>query len=166
VSVWQSRLVKSAWTHTGTMSRRRSWPSTIRRLMCDVVTLARLMHRALTLQDPTQLGRLSRNAIPQDWASDEAFPGVINTTTSYRYVTYLVNVGMTPFVQVLFDSLSLNTFVSAYDTTYDTTYVPNSAGLPNLGFDTHWLGDAGFSGNAFGTDPVFFRYSFPRIPIS
>jgi putative transposase len=42
VSLWQSRLIKSA-THTGTMSRRRrSWPSTIRRLLCDVVTLARL----------------------------------------------------------------------------------------------------------------------------
>jgi putative transposase len=42
VTVWQSRLIKSA-THTGTMSRRRrSWPSTIRRLLCDVVTLARL----------------------------------------------------------------------------------------------------------------------------
>ena len=42
-SVWQSRLIKSARTHTGAMPRRRrSWPSTIRRLLGDVVTLARL----------------------------------------------------------------------------------------------------------------------------
>jgi hypothetical protein len=37
------QVIKSTRRHTGTMSRRRrSWPSTIRRLLCDVVTLARL----------------------------------------------------------------------------------------------------------------------------
>src|SRR5262249_5390941 len=113
---------------------------------------------ALTLEDPTQLGRLSRNGVPQDWASDEPFPGVINATTAYHYLTYLANVAMTPFIQILFDSVSPNTFVSASD----TSYLPNSAGLPNLGFDTHWLGDAGFSGNPFGIDPLFFQVLIPE----
>jgi hypothetical protein len=41
--LWQGRLIKSARTHTVTMPRRRrSSPSTIRRLLCDVVTLVRL----------------------------------------------------------------------------------------------------------------------------
>jgi len=114
---------------------------------------------ALTLTDPTQLGRLSRNGIPQDWAGTEAFPGVINTTTTYHYHVYQVNVGITPFIQILFDSVSPNTFVSAYD----TSYAPNSTGAPNFGFDTNWLGDAGFSGNPFGVDPVFFQV---RIPVN
>jgi PEP-CTERM motif len=112
---------------------------------------------ALAASDPTQLGRLSRNGILQDWVGSEPFPGVINTTTLYHYHTYVVNVGTTPYVQVNFDSLSANTFVAAYD----TAYLPNSAGAPNLGFNTNWLGDAGASGNFFGTDPIFFQVLVP-----
>jgi hypothetical protein len=112
---------------------------------------------ALTLGDPTQLGRLSRNGIAQDWVGTEPFPGVINTGTSYHYHTYAVNVGITPFVQISFDSVSANTFVSAYD----TAYLPDSAGAPNFGFNTNWLGDAGSSGNFFGTDPLFFQVIVP-----
>ena len=113
---------------------------------------------ALTLTDPTQLGRLSRNGIPQDWAGGEPFPGVINSSILYHYHVYLVNAGVTPFIQLLFDSVSSNTFVSAYD----TSYLPNSAGSPNFGFDTNWLGDAGFSGNFFGVDPLFFQVLIPQ----
>src|SRR5262245_34142948 len=112
---------------------------------------------ALTLSDPTQLGRLVRNAIPQDWAGTEPFPGVLNTTTTYHYHVYQVNVGITPFIQILFDSVSANTFVSAYD----TSYAPNSAGAPNFGFNVNWLGDAGVSGNDFGVDTVFFQVLAP-----
>ena len=112
---------------------------------------------ALTLTDPTQLGRLSRNGIPQDWSGGEPFPGVINTTTTYHYHTYLVNVGATSFIQIDVDSLSGNTFFSAYD----TSYLPDSAGSPNLGFDTNWLGDAGRSGNPVPGDPLFFQVVVP-----
>jgi hypothetical protein len=112
---------------------------------------------SLVIADPTQLGRLSRNGIVQDWSGTETFPGVINTSTTYHYHTYAVNVGITPFIQIEFDSLSTNTFVSAYD----TAYLPNSAGGANLGFDTNWLGDAGSSGNFFGTDPIFFQVIAP-----
>jgi len=113
---------------------------------------------ALVLADPTQSGRLSRNGIAQDWTGGEPFPGVINPAVSYHYHTYLVNVGITPFIQVDFDSVSPNTFVSAYD----TSYAPNSAGAPNLGFDTNWLGDPGSSGNFFGVDPQFFQVLVPQ----
>jgi hypothetical protein len=112
---------------------------------------------SLTLADPTQTGRLSRNGVAQDWSGGELFPGVLNTATTYRYQTYSVNVGSRSFIQIDFDSISTNTFVSAYD----TSYVPNSAGTPNFGFDTHWLGDAGVSGNFFGTDPLFFQVVEP-----
>jgi hypothetical protein len=101
---------------------------------------------AVSLSDPTQLGRLSRNSVPQDWAGSELLPGVINTTTTYHYTTYFINVGLTPFIQIDFDSLLGNTFVMAYQTSYN----PLSKG-------TNWLGDEGFSGNAFGTDPNFFN---------
>jgi len=108
---------------------------------------------ALSLSDPLQLGRLSRNGIAQDWTGTEAFPGVINPTTSYRYHTYQVNVGQSPFIQILFDSLSPDTFISAYDTSYS----PNSAGAPNYGFNVNWLGDPGGSGNLIANDPLFFQ---------
>jgi hypothetical protein len=112
---------------------------------------------SLSSGDLTQTGRLSRNGIQQDWAGTELFPGVINTTTTFHYDTYIVNVGITPFIQIDFDSVPANTFVSAYL----TSYLPNSAGSPNFGFDQHWLGDAGLSGNSFGTDPLFFNVIVP-----
>jgi len=112
---------------------------------------------ALTLADPVQLGRLSRNGILQDWAGTELFPGVTDTTTAYHYHVYTVNVGITPFIQVNFDSVSDNTFISAYD----TSYVPNSAGSPFFGFNTNWLGDAGFSGNFPPPNPLFFQVLIP-----
>jgi hypothetical protein len=115
------------------------------------------LNGALALSDPTQLGRLSRNGVPQDWTGGEPFSGVINTTTTYHYHSYLVNVGITPFVQIEVDSNSGNTFFAAYD----TAYLPNSAGSPNFGFDTNWLGDAGFSGNPFPGDPDFFQVVVP-----
>ena len=108
---------------------------------------------ALALSDPFQLGRLSRNGLPQDWTGGELFPGVINPTTSYRYHTYQVNVGQTPFIQVLLDSISTDIFISAYDTSYN----PNSAGAPNFGFNVNWLGDPGISGAFFPGDPLFFQ---------
>jgi len=115
------------------------------------------LNGALSLTDPTQLGRLSRNGLPQDWTGGEAFPGVINPTTTYRYHTFLVNVGIAPFIQIEVDSNSGNIFFSAYD----TAYLPNSGGAPNLGFNTNWLGDAGFSGNPFPGDPDFFQVVVP-----
>jgi hypothetical protein len=107
--------------------------------------------------DATMTGRLSRNGVAQDWSGDEAFPGVINTTTTYNYKTYSLNVGVDSFIQIDMDSVSANTFASAYS----GFFLPDSAGLPDLGFDTNWLGDAGTSGNFFGTDPVFFQVQVP-----
>jgi hypothetical protein len=109
---------------------------------------------SLTVGDPTQLGRLSRNGIPQDWIGSEAFPGVINTTTTYHYTTYTY----TPtdllggeFIQIDVDSVSANTFFSAYDDSYNP-----------LNLATNWLGDAGSSGNFFGVDPIFFQVIVPE----
>src|SRR5882757_789878 len=79
---------------------------------------------SLIAADPTQLGRLSRNNISQDWTGGEAYPGVINPTISYSYHEYVISaasLAQTPFVQVsFFDELNLaNTFISAYAGSYD-----------------------------------------------
>jgi hypothetical protein len=99
---------------------------------------------SVMLTDPTQLGRLSRNGDPQNWGGVEPFSGVINTTTTYHYTTFFVEVGLTPFIQIDFNG-SANVFVSAYLGSY------NPASM-----STNWLGDAGFSGLLFGTDVPFF----------
>lgn len=111
----------------------------------------------LSSGDATQLGRLSRNNVPQDWSGSEAVPGAINTGTSYHYQTMTLDMdllldGLTPgpYVQVTIDSLSTNTFLSAYLDAYDP--VNKSLG---------WLGDAGNSGNSFGGDPRFFQVVVP-----
>jgi hypothetical protein len=112
---------------------------------------------ALSLTDPTQLGRLSRDGTPSDWSASKPFPGVLNTSTTYHYHAYMVDVGDTPYIQIDVDTLGVNTFFSAYDTTYS----PNSAGGPNFGFDAHYLADGGFSGDPFPGDPQFFQVIVP-----
>jgi hypothetical protein len=108
---------------------------------------------ALTTADPTQLGRLSRNGVPQDWVGTEPYPGVINTTTTYHYATYTYTATTlldAPYIQIDVDSVSTNTFFSAYAGSYDPAH-------PSVG----WLGDAGTSGNFFGVDPLFFQIILP-----
>lgn len=104
--------------------------------------------------DPTQLGRLSRNGIPQDWSGQEPFPGPFNTSTSYHYEAIPILVpNWLSFLQITIDSNNGNIFASMYDTSYS----PDPTASPNRGLDVNWMGDAGGSGNFFGTDPRFFQ---------
>lgn len=108
--------------------------------------------------DPVQTGRLSRSGVPSDWSSPKAFPGVLNTTVSYHYTTFVLSSIMFPYIQVTIDDVSGTglTFASAYL----NAYTPNSTG-PNYGLNLNYLGDAGSSGNYFGTDPVSFQVVMP-----
>ena len=109
---------------------------------------------ALTTGDPVQMGRLSRNGIPQDWAGTEPFPGVINPATSYHYIALALDVAALEaglgfsyggFIQIDFDSTASTTFLSAYLDVYSPA---------NLA--ANWLGDAGASGNFFSwRSPIF-----------
>ena len=99
--------------------------------------------------DPTQLGRLSRTNIPSDWSATKAFPGLVNTSTSYHYQTFTVNAGLTPYIQVSIDDPGARLFTAAYLNSYN----PASQ-------STNYLGDAGFSGNPFG-NPNFFQVVVP-----
>lgn len=104
--------------------------------------------------DPTQLGRLSRGGIPQDWSGTEAYPGVFGAGNSYHYHVYDIPAALFSFdsgdfagyVQIDVDYPSGNTFVSAYANSYDPTNK-----------QSNWLGDNGFSGNPFPGDPSFFQ---------
>jgi hypothetical protein len=107
----------------------------------------------LTAANPTQLGRLSRNGVPQDWSGGEAFPGVINTATSYHYTTLDLDLTALEagydygeFIQINFDSTAATTFLSAYVDSYSPA---NPGGT--------WLGDTGFSGNFPPPNPLFFQ---------
>jgi hypothetical protein len=111
---------------------------------------------SISAADPTQLGRISRNGIPSDWSAPKPFPGIINPSTVYNYHTYSVNSGVTPFIFITIDSVPGNTFASAYFPSYLPSSVP-----PNNGLDVNYLGDAGSSGNYFGTDPVSFEVVVP-----
>lgn len=113
----------------------------------------------LSASDPTQLGRLSRSGVPSDWSVAKAFPGSINPATPYAYKTLTFNLaalataaGLTyaPFIQISIDSPSINTFFSGYAGSYS----PASPA-------TNYLGDAGSSGNSFGTNPRFFQLVVP-----
>ena len=103
----------------------------------------------------SQLGRLSRNGVPADWSSTEAFPGIINTTTTYYYTTFtytFAQLDYGQYIQIDMDSLSANTFISAYLNSYS----PANKTL-------NYLGDAGSSGNYFGVDPLSFQVIVPSL---
>jgi hypothetical protein len=108
----------------------------------------------IALGDPTQMGRLGRNGVAQDWLGGEAYPGVVNTATTYHYSTYTLSNSLFDFgpgqyagyVQIEVDSSSTNSFASAYQDSYN----PASKA-------TNWLGDPGSSGNFFGSDTLFFQ---------
>jgi PEP-CTERM motif len=145
-----------------TLYRRAAAPMVLAFALCAPAKATDILNftTSLTTADPTQLGRLSRNSIAQDWVNTEPFPGVVNPTVAYHYRTFQIDpftVSLGPFIQISLDDSLPNLFASAYFTSYN----PNSAGAPNLGFDTHWLGDAGASGNFFGVDPVFFQVTVP-----
>ena len=141
------------------MNRLRVGTGAVLFLFCGVASANTLLNvtDTLTSSDPTQTGRLSRNGVAQDWVGTETFPGVINTGTSYFYQTYSVNVSVTSFIQITIDDAGTSEFASAYV----GTYLPDSAGAPNFGFDTNWLGDAGGSGNFFAVDPRSFQVIVP-----
>jgi len=119
----------------------------------DVLTV---FTTSIASNDPTQLGRISRNGIPSDWGSLKTFPGIINPTTTYNYHTYSVNSGVTPYIFITIDSVTANTFASAYFPTYN----PTTTGA-NHGMDVNYIGDAGSSGNYFGVDPISFEVYVP-----
>lgn len=108
---------------------------------------------SLVASDPTQQGRLSRNNVVQDWSGTEVYPTAINLTTNYQYKTLDLDIDSIEaglvhgnYVEISFDSTSTRTFLSAYRNSYDPATK-----------QTNWLGDAGNSGNYFGTDPRFFQ---------
>ena len=94
--------------------------------------------------DPTQLGRPSRNGVPQQWVRDENYPGVLATSvnTTYYYKTYTYAATGQLFtndyidISVFDETNSGLFFVSAYFNSYD----PNNRAQ-------NWLGDVGSSGN-------------------
>lgn len=104
---------------------------------------------SLSSGDPTQLGRLSRNGIPQDWTGGEPYPGELNLSTSYHYRTFDIAVTNAPYIQISIDDPDTAIFASAYIDSYDPTAKATS-----------WLGDAGSSGNQFG-NPAFFQVIVP-----
>ncbi len=113
---------------------------------------------ALKATDPIQIGRLSRSGVPSDWSASKAFPGVLNSTTAYRYESSAIPVSPFPYLQITFDDIS----GTGYDfaSAYLNSYVPSSTAA-NRGLDVNYLGDAGSSGNYFGTDPATFQIVMP-----
>ena len=126
-------------------------------ILLGIVLLASLVHAdnlmdvtgALTFNDPQQLGRISRNGIPSDWSQQKAFPGWINTSTTYWYTVYTVNAGVTPYIEV-----SLNSTASVFVAAYFGGYNPSN---PTA---TYW-GDAG-SSQPFG-GPSSFQVVVPEF---
>lgn len=113
---------------------------------------------ALTTADTTMLSRPSRSGTAQSWDTPqaEAYTGTINPTVSYYYRTYSFSSMGASFLEISFDSRSLNTFLSAYL----TTYTPGPAGS-----GATWLGDEGASGPLnFGGVAVDVRTFQIKVP--
>lgn len=102
----------------------------------------------------TQVGRLVRNGVPQDFSGSETYPGTNNPGITFNYITFTLTPDQLaggPYVQVDLDSDGLGLFASAYLNSYN----------PAVSFQTNWLGDAGSSGNPFPGDPRSFGVTVP-----
>jgi len=103
----------------------------------------------------SQLGRTSRDGVISDWSTSKVYPGTINPGTTYYYTTFtytFAQLDYGQYIQIDTDSVSLNTFISAYANSYDPT---NQA--------LNYLGDEGTSGNLFGVDPSTFQVVLPSL---
>ncbi|MGI4757249.1 MAG: PEP-CTERM sorting domain-containing protein [Janthinobacterium lividum] len=116
---------------------------------------------SVTTSNPTELGRPSRNGIPQTWTGQETYPGLLSTTTTttYYYTTYTYAASLfagAPYVDISVtdESNSALFFVSAYAGSYN----PASR-------QTGWLGDEGGSGNYFNGLPADGRYFDVILPV-
>lgn len=117
----------------------------------DITTIV----TSLNASNPTQLGRPSRNGVPQDWAGDEPYPGVLNPATTYYYGLYDIAASQftgAPYVEINpVETLGTDRyFVSAYAGSYD----PSSR-------TTNWLGDEGTS-EVFTGDTGDFQVLLPE----
>ncbi len=125
-------------------------------LCCGIAHATVIFSGSATLSagDPTQLGRLSRNGIAQDWTGGEPFPGVVNPGTSYHYTTIDIDISALEagyvfggFLQIeFFNATAPVLFLAAYAGAY------NPADLSQ-----NWLGDGGTSPPIFGTNSTFFQ---------
>jgi hypothetical protein len=125
-------------------------------LCCGIAQATVIFTGSATLSagDPTQLGRLSRNGVAQDWTGGEPFPGVVNATTSYHYTTIDIDVSALEagyvfggFLQIeFFNGVAPFLFLGAYAGSY------NPADLSQ-----NWLGDGGTSPPIFGANSTFFQ---------
>ena len=115
----------------------------------------------------TQLGRISRNGTQQTWdptvSGETAYPGAINTATTYNYETFTFPASdftSGQYVQIdISEPNAADLFASAW-----TSY----AGTTSVQSGTAWLGDAGQSEDyAFTSipptpqDPRFFNVTVP-----
>ena len=105
----------------------------------------------------TQIDRLNRGGIPQDFSGTEAYTGTntsaINVTGTFNYITITLTPAQLaggPYVQIELDTQGLGLFASAYA----NSYTPPSASNPSGSFQTNYLGDEGSSGD----------YSFSDTP--
>ncbi|MGI4852896.1 MAG: PEP-CTERM sorting domain-containing protein [Janthinobacterium lividum] len=116
---------------------------------------------SVTTSNPTELGRFSRNAVPQTWTGQETYPGLLasSTATTYYYTTYTYAASLftgAPYVSVSFtdDNNTALTFITAYAGSYN----PSSR-------NTGWLGDEGGSGDYFTSTPLDGRYFDVILPV-
>jgi hypothetical protein len=96
----------------------------------------------LTVADPSQVGRLSRNGTPQTWSGQEPYPGALDTATLFNYETFVFAasdfVGA-PYVEITLEGSGTSSDNDLFTSAYSGSYLGPIA--------TGWLGDAGSSGS-------------------
>ncbi len=88
----------------------------------------------ITSSDPTQLGRIFRNAVVSTWAAPKTYPGTANASTTFNYdelsVAFAANATQDVYYQIAWQNLDVNT---PHLAAYIDDYLPAALGSNFLG---------------------------------
>jgi hypothetical protein len=91
----------------------------------------------LSATDPTALGRINRNGTASTWASSKSWPGILNSTTAFRYDTVSVAFASQALQDIYYEiTVTALTAIIPHPTAYRNAFDPSS-------ISSNYLGDSG-----------------------
>ena len=103
----------------------------------------------LSSSDPTQVGRVFRDAIPSTWDDPKAFPGTLGGTFVYDLINATISFNATQDIYYeIFFSTTNTTVSQPFAVAYEDSFNP-------LDISQNYIGDSGSSADVTGVEASF-----------